>query len=130
MGFVKIEATKFTEIRYVGKDVDSIVRDLLDISIKILKRNIYDKFIERAIYLAKMSLLNCLIEKNSSNKIKNICLKEIDSGSLDEQEIEISVEENMFKNSSFSPFDIPGIPGSQVGIVNINDVLGKNFNNK
>lgn len=128
--FLKIEATKFTEIGYVGRDVDSIIRDLLDISIKMLKKTIYNKFLKKALYLSKVSLLNYLVGKKASSKTKNIYLNKIKSGELDRKEVEISVEESILNNQSFSTFDIPSSIGGQLGILNINEMFGKNFSNK
>ncbi len=128
--FIKIEATKFTEIGYVGRDVDSIARDLLDTAIKMVRDDFYIEVKNKALYEAKLKLVDCLVGKEASENTKNIYLKKLDAKELDDREVEISIDDQPNKGQSFPTFDVPGMPGSQMGVVNIGDMLGKTFGTK
>jgi ATP-dependent HslUV protease ATP-binding subunit HslU len=118
--FSKVEATKFTEVGYVGKDVDSIIRDLLDIAIKMVKDQMKKEVVEAAKVNTKARILEALIGKDSSPETLERFSKLLDEGKLDEKEIEIEVVDNPVSPSA--TFDIPG---AQVGMLNISDILGK-----
>ncbi len=128
--FIKIEATKFTEIGYVGRDVDSIIRDLLDITIKMVREEFNAEVASKAFYEAKLKLVDSLVGKDASEKTKELYFKKLDAKELDDREVEISITESPNQNSQIPTFDIPGMPGSQMGMLNIGDMLGKTFGTK
>ena len=128
--FIKIEATKFTEIGYVGRDVDSIIRDLLDITIKMVREEFNTEVASKAFYEAKLKLVDSLVGKDASEKTKELYFKKLDAKELDDREVEISITESPNQNSQIPTFDIPGMPGSQMGMLNIGDMLGKTFGTK
>ncbi len=118
--FVKVEATKFTEVGYVGRDIDSIIRDLLDVAVKnvrILQRNIVK---QKAQEFAKRKILNILLGDNSSKETKDKFSKMLDQGDLNDKEIELDIIDS--SNSMSTSFDIPG---AQIGMINISDMIGK-----
>jgi ATP-dependent HslUV protease ATP-binding subunit HslU len=121
--FVKVEATKFTEVGYVGRDVDSIIRDLVDISIAETRKKMHHEVSEKAIINAKERILSTLIGTSSSQETIDKYTKLFTEGKLDEREIEIELKES--PSSPFNSMDIPGMPGSQMGILNIGDMIGK-----
>lgn len=118
--FIKVEATKFTEVGYVGRDVDSIVRDLIDVAIKDIKSEMKKEVLEKATKLAKKRILKVLVGENSTNETKEKFSKMLDDGSLNDREIDIEIADN--GNSYASTFDIPG---GQVGMINVGEMLGK-----
>jgi ATP-dependent HslUV protease ATP-binding subunit HslU len=118
--FVKVEATKFTEVGYVGRDVDSIVRDLADVAIKEIKTEMKKEVLDKATKRAKKRILKVLVGENSSAETKAKFSKMLDEGKLDEREIDIEVADN--GNSYASSFDVPG---GQVGMINVGEMLGK-----
>lgn len=129
--FIKIEATKFTEIGYVGRDVDSIIRDLLDITIKMVTEEHEKQVANQAFYKAKLKLVDSLVGKNASEKTKELYLKKFDAKELDEKEVEILLDQsNNHQSSQIPTFDIPGMPGSQLSMLNISDMLSKNLGGK
>ena len=128
--FIKIEATKFTEIGYVGRDVDSIIRDLLDITIKMVREEFNAEVASKAFYEAKLKLVDSLVGKDASEKTKELYFKKLDAKELDDREVEISITESPNQNSQIPTFDIPGMPGGQMGMLNIGDMLGKTFGAK
>ncbi len=121
--FIKVEATKFTEVGYVGRDVDSIIRDLLDISIFITRQKMHEDVAEKAAENAKQRILEVLVGGTASDETKAKYLSKLDSGELDESEIDIEVQEA--QSSAFNSLDIPGMPGAQMGVLNLSDILGK-----
>ena len=121
--FIKVEATKFTEVGYVGRDVDSIIRDLLDIAIIIVRKKMHEEVLEKATINAKERILAVLIGTTSSQETKDKYVSLFSSGKLDEREIEIELQEAA--SSPFNAMDIPGMPGGQMGVLNIGEMLGK-----
>ena len=121
--FIKVEATKFTEIGYVGRDVESIIRDLIEIAIKITKSAMADEVKVKAEAAAEQRVLNALVGKDSSEETREKFKAKLRSGELDEKEIEIEVLEN--PANSMPTFDIPGMPGAQMGMISLGDILGK-----
>jgi ATP-dependent HslUV protease ATP-binding subunit HslU len=121
--FLKVEATKFTEIGYVGRDVDSIIRDLTDVSLTIIKDAMRQEVEDKAHEKAEERILDALIGDSSSNETREKFRQMLKDGKLNEKEVEIDVADN--GNSGVSGFDIPGMPGSSVGMINIGDVIGK-----
>jgi ATP-dependent HslUV protease ATP-binding subunit HslU len=118
--FIKVEATKFTEVGYVGRDVDSIVRDLIDVAIKDIKNEVKKEFLEKANKRAKKRILQVLVGDNSGDETKEKFSKMLDNGELKDREIDIEIADN--GNSYSSTFDIPG---GQVGMINVGEILGK-----
>lgn len=118
--FVKVEATKFTEVGYVGRDVESIIRDLLDVSIKEAKQRMKNEVKEKAKDEARKVIVTKLVGENSSAETYEKFLGMLDKGTLDGKEIEIEVSDSGSPISS--GFDIPG---GHVGMVNIGEMLGK-----
>ena len=123
--FLKVEATKFTEVGYVGRDVEQIIRDLLEISIGLTKENLRKKVETRAQELAEERILSILVGKNASEETRQKFSQKLAKGDLDQKEIEIEVLDT--SNSGVPTFDIPGLPGAQMGMINLGDVLGKAF---
>tara|TARA_Y100000996_G_scaffold389975_1_gene350799 strand:+ start:2090 stop:3403 length:1314 start_codon:yes stop_codon:yes gene_type:complete len=123
--FIKVEATKFTEVGYVGRDVEQIIRDLVEISISKTKIKMGKEVRANAEKNAEERVLDVLVSKSSSNSTRESFRRKLRSGELNEKEIEIPVS----TNSSFSlpTMDIPGMPGSQMGMINLGDVFGKSF---
>ncbi len=123
--FIKVEATKFTEIGYVGHDVESIIRDLVEISISLTRENLRKNVIVKAETTAEERVLDALVGEKSSDDTRQKFRKLLREGKLDDKEIEIMVVDS---SSSIMPsFDIPGVPGAQMGMLNLGDVLGKAF---
>ena len=124
--FVKVEATRFTEVGYVGRDVEQIVRDLVEIAIAMEKIKKRKEVSAKAQQMAEEKVLDALVGNKASVATRESFRKRLRNGDLDENEIEISVNEN---NSS-SSFEIPGMPGANIGMINIGDMLGKSMGAK
>jgi ATP-dependent HslUV protease ATP-binding subunit HslU len=122
--FIKVEATKFTEVGYVGRDVDSIIRDLIEVAIKHLKNELKKDVQHKAEKSAKKRILKVLVGENALDETREKFSKMLDSGELNEREIEIEITDssNNFASGFASGFDIPG---GQVGMINITEMLGK-----
>ena len=121
--FIKIEATKFTEVGYVGRDVDQIVRDLLEAGIGLL-RDAKRKEVEAKAQLnAEERVIDALVGAGASEQTRETFRRKLRTNELDGKEIEIQVAET----PAMPSFDIPGMPGSQVGMINLSDMLGKAF---
>ena len=124
--FVKVEATRFTEVGYVGRDVEQIVRDLLEIAIsmeKVKKRKEVKAQVQK---LAEERVLDALVGPKASVATRESFRKRLRSGDLDDNEIEIAVSES----GGMPSFEIPGMPGANVGMINISDMLGKSMGSK
>tara|TARA_Y100001970_G_scaffold70148_3_gene89315 strand:+ start:142 stop:1509 length:1368 start_codon:yes stop_codon:yes gene_type:complete len=124
--FVKVEATRFTEVGYVGRDVEQIVRDLLEIAIAMEKVKKRKEVNAQAQKQAEEKVLDALVGSKASVATRESFRKRLRNGDLDDNEIEIAVNES----TSMPSFDIPGMPGANVGMININDLLGKSMGNK
>ena len=122
--FLKVEATKFTEVGYVGRDVEQIIRDLLEIGITMVREQRREEVKARAQLLAEERVLDALVGANSSESTRNAFRQRLRSGELDQKEVEIQVAESA---GGMPTFDIPGMPGAQMGMINLNDMLGKAF---
>ncbi len=118
--FIKVEATKFTEVGYVGRDVDSIIRDLIEVAIKQSKSEMKKEVFEKAQKHAKKKILKILVGENALDETKEKFSQMLDNGELNDKEIEIEILDN--SNSHSSSFDFPG---GQVGMINIGEMLGK-----
>ena len=120
--FLKVEATKFTEVGYVGRDVESIVRDLLEISITLVREKMRKKVKAKAEISAEERVLDALVGKTGSAATRESFRLKLRDGELNSKEIEIEVSDN--NPSGMPSLDIPGMPGAQVGMINLNDMLG------
>ena len=120
--FLKVEATKFTEVGYVGRDVDQIIRDLVEAGIGMVKVT-RRKDVEAQAHLnAETRVLEALVGANASEITKENFRKKLRSNSLDDKEIEIQVAD-----TGGAAFDIPGMPGGSASVINISDIMGKAF---
>lgn len=123
--FVKVEATKFTEVGYVGKDVESIIRDLTEVAIRMTQENMRKTVKAQAEVYAEERVLDALVGETAGEGTRENFRKKLREGSLNDREIEIDVLDN--SNPMGGMFDIPGMPGASMGMVNIGDMLGKSF---
>ena len=123
--FIKVEATKFTEVGYVGRDVEQIIRDLVEVGINKTKIKMGKEVKARAEKNAEEKVLDALVGQKSSSDTRESFRKKLRAGELNDKTIDIKVT----ANTSFSlpTMDIPGMPGSQMGMINLGDVLGKSF---
>ena len=124
--FVKVEATRFTEVGYVGRDVEQIVRDLLEIAISMEKIKRRKEVKSQAQKLAEDRVLDAIVGPKASVATRESFRKRLRDGDLDENEIEIAVSES----GNMPSFEIPGMPGANIGMINISDVLGKSMGNR
>jgi ATP-dependent HslUV protease ATP-binding subunit HslU len=120
--FIKVEATKFTEVGYVGRDVEQIVRDLVEIGIALIRDHKRKEVSARAHLAAEERVVNALVGPNASPPTKDSFRKKLRANELDDKEIEIEVQAG---GPSFPLFEIPGMPGAQMGAVSIGDIFGK-----
>lgn len=120
--FLKVEATKFTEVGYVGRDVESIVRDLMEVAIGLVKERLRKEVRAKAEAAAEERVVSALVGGHASEETRKKFLAMLRSGELDDREIEIEVEDN--SSGSMPSFDIPGMPGAQMGIMNLGDMMG------
>ena len=125
--FIKVEATRFTEVGYVGRDVEQIVRDLIEIAIAMEREKKRKEVKAKAELKAEDKVLDALVGNKASVATKESFRKRLRNGDLDENEIEIEVQD---KASGLQSFEIPGMPGGNVGMVNLGDILGKSMGNK
>ena len=121
--FIKVEATKFTEVGYVGRDVDSIIRDLVEISINMTREKLRKEVEARAHGAAEERVLAALVGENASDDTRTKFRRMLRNGELDEREITLELQEG--HASGMPTFDIPGMPGAQMGMINLNEILGK-----
>ena len=124
--FVKVEATRFTEVGYVGRDVEQIVRDLLEIAISMEKVKKRKEVKAQAQKLAEERVLDALVGNKASVATRESFRKRLRNGDLDDNEIEVAVNES----GNMPSFEIPGMPGANIGMINISEVLGKSMGNK
>jgi ATP-dependent HslUV protease ATP-binding subunit HslU len=120
--FIKIEATKFTEVGYVGRDVDSIIRDLIETAIGMVRERMRKEVAAKAELAAEDRVLDALVGKTAQDSTRASFRKRLRDGELDDREIEIEMADTA---PQMPTFDIPGMPGSSVGMINIGDMLGK-----
>ncbi len=123
--FLKVEATKFTEVGYVGRDVEQIIRDLVEIAIHMTREEMRKQVAAKAELNAEERVLDALVGDSASADTRRKFRKMLRDGQLDDKEIEIQVSDS--GAGSLPTFDIPGMPGAQMGMLNLNDVLGKAF---
>ncbi len=121
--FIKVEATKFTEVGYVGRDVDQMIRDLLESGIAMVKAARRKGVEAQAQLNAEARVLDALVGANASDSTREAFKKKLRAGELDSKEIEIQVSDT----GGPASFDIPGMPGSSASVINLSDMLGKAF---
>ena len=126
--FIKVEATKFTEVGYVGRDVAQIVRDLVEIAIHMQREQSRREVMTRAELAAEGRVLDALVGGHASEGTRQTFRKKLRDGELEDKEVEIEVSESA--GSSLPTFDIPGMPGASMGMINLNDIFGKAFGQK
>ncbi len=124
--FVKVEATRFTEVGYVGRDVEQIIRDLLEIAIAMEKVKKRKEVHAKAQKLAEERVLDALVGNKASVATRESFRKRLRDGDLDDNEIEIATSES----GNMPSFEIPGMPGANIGMINIGDMLGKSMGGK
>ncbi|MEC7488744.1 MAG: ATP-dependent protease ATPase subunit HslU [Pseudomonadota bacterium] len=122
--FLKVEATKFTEVGYVGRDVESIVRDLVEISIHMTRERMRREVVARAEIAAEERVLDALVGEKASKDTRQKFRIMLRQGELDDREIEIEISDG---GGGMPTMEIPGMPGAQMGMINLNDMLGKAF---
>ena len=120
--FLKVEATKFTEVGYVGRDVEQIVRDLVEIGINLVREKKREAVKAKAHLAAEERVLAALVGETASPATKDSFRKKLRSGELDDKEIEIEVADT---SNPMGGMEIPGMPGANVGVLNLNDMFGK-----
>ena len=122
--FLKVEATKFTEVGYVGRDVESIIRDLIEIAIHLTRERMRKEVVAKAEIAAEERVLDALVGDNASKDTRQKFRTMLRQGELDDREIEIDVQDT---GGGMPTMEIPGMPGAQMGMINLNDMLGKAF---
>ena len=122
--FIKVEATKFTEVGYVGRDVNSIIRDLVEVALSLVKDVKRKEVRAKAEKQAEERVLDALVGPGSSPLTRESFRKRLRAGELNDKEIEIQVAD---AGAGMPMFDIPGAPGASIGAINIGDMLGKAF---
>ena len=125
--FIKVEATRFTEVGYVGRDVEQIVRDLIEIAIAMERERKRKEVKAKAELKAEEKVLDALVGNKASVATRESFRKRLRNGDLDNNEIEIEVQD---ASSGMQSFEIPGMPGGNVGMVNLGDILGKSMGGK
>jgi ATP-dependent HslUV protease ATP-binding subunit HslU len=125
--FIKVEATKFTEVGYVGRDVEQIIRDLVESAITTVREKMRVEVRASAELAAENRVISALAGDEAREETRQKFRKMLREGQLDDKDIEINVNDN---NSGLPTFDIPGMPGSQMGMINLNDMLGKAMGGK
>ena len=120
--FIKVEATKFTEIGYVGRDVESIIRDMVEVAVTMTRKKMRKEVHVKAEAAAEERVLDALVGNSATEETRQKFRKLLREGSLDDKEIEIEVLDN--SSNSMPTFDIPGMPGAQMGMISLGDLLG------
>jgi ATP-dependent HslUV protease ATP-binding subunit HslU len=123
--FLKVEATKFTEIGYVGRDVEQIVRDLLEVAIAMTRERLRKEVHAKAELAAEERVLDALVGAQASAETRAKFRKMLRDAQLDDREIEIQVQDSA--GATMPTMEIPGMPGAQMGMINLNEILGKAF---
>src|SRR5215211_2909049 len=122
--FLKIEATKFTEVGYVGRDVEQIVRDLVEVGIGLVKEEKRKQVEAKAHLAAEERVLDALVGSTASPATRDSFRRKLRANELDDKEIEIEVQAG---GGGLPMFEIPGMPGASVGAINLSDMFGKAF---
>lgn len=119
--FVKVEATKFTEVGYVGRDVEQIIRDLMEVAIHMVREDMRKTVKAKAEVTAENRVLDALVGQSAGDSTRDTFRTKLRNGELDDREIEIEVMEQA---KGMPSFDVPGMPGASIGMMNIGDMLG------
>ncbi len=122
--FTKVEATKFTEVGYVGRDVESIIRDLVEIGLKETRVRLRREVQAQAEHNAEERVIDALVGSNAGAETRDKFRRLLRTGTLADKEIELEVKDS---GGGMPTLDIPGMPGAQMGMVNLGDMLGKAF---
>jgi ATP-dependent HslUV protease ATP-binding subunit HslU len=120
--FLKVEATKFTEVGYVGRDVEQIIRDLVEIAIGLVRDRRRKEVRARAELAAEERMLDALVGQNSSAATRDSFRRKLRAGELEDKEVELQLADSA---SPFQALEIPGQPGAGVGMLNLGDLFGK-----
>ncbi|MDP4795388.1 MAG: AAA family ATPase, partial [Rhodospirillales bacterium] len=123
--FIKVEATKFTEVGYVGRDVEQIIRDLLEVALHMSRDQMRQSVEAKAELNAENRVVDALVGDSASKETKDKFRAMLRDGQLADKEIEIDVADTA--GGGMPTFDIPGMPGAQMGMINIGDMMGKAF---
>jgi ATP-dependent HslUV protease ATP-binding subunit HslU len=123
--FIKVEATKFTEVGYVGRDVEQIIRDLVEVALHMTREKMRKQVAARAELQAEERVLDALVGDGASKETREKFRVMLRQGQLADKEIEIQVSDAA--SMGLPTFDIPGMPGSQMGMINLNEMMGKAF---
>ncbi len=126
--FIKVEATKFTEVGYVGRDVEQIVRDLIEVSISLNKDSLKSEIKAKAEINAEKRVVDALVGSSATNQTRDKFKKMLRNGELDDQDIEIEIESK--SGMPLKSMEIPGMPGGMMGMLNIGEILGKGLGQK
>ncbi len=123
--FLKVEATKFTEIGYVGRDVEQIIRDLVEIAIHMTREKLRKQVAAKAELAAEERAITALVGENASQETREKFRRMLRAGELDDREVELQVSDSA--GMQLPTFDIPGVPGAQMGMLNISEMFSKAF---
>jgi ATP-dependent HslUV protease ATP-binding subunit HslU len=123
--FIKVEATRFTEVGYVGRDVEQIVRDLVEVAITMTRERLRKQVTAKAELAAEERVLDALVGENARTETRQAFRKQLREAALDNREIEIDVADS--GGGGMPTFEIPGAPGAQMGVLNIGEMFGKAF---
>ncbi|MEK9828902.1 MAG: ATP-dependent protease ATPase subunit HslU [Alphaproteobacteria bacterium] len=124
--FIKVEATKFTEVGYVGRDVESIVRDLVEIAVHAAREKQRATLLPKAEIAAEERVIDALVGEAASESSRQTFRKKLRENELNDREIEIELRDGP-GGPKMPSFEIPGMPGAQMGVMNLNDIFGKAF---
>ncbi|MGD0639409.1 MAG: ATP-dependent protease ATPase subunit HslU, partial [Roseiarcus sp.] len=122
--FLKVEATKFTEVGYVGRDVEQIVRDLVEIGITLVKQRKRKDIEAKAELAAEERMLDALVGASSSAATRDTFRRKLRAGELDDKEVEVELPQG---GGGMPMFELPNMPGASVGAINLSDIFGKGF---
>ena len=125
--FLKVEATKFTEVGYVGRDVEQIIRDLVEVGIGMVREKRRKEVEARAKLAAEERVLDALVGATASNLTRDSFRKKLRAEELDDKEIEIELQSSQ---NTMPMFEIPGTPGASMGVINLGDIFGKSSRGK
>lgn len=125
--FIKVEATKFTEVGYVGRDVEQIIRDLVEVGIGLVRDKKRQEVQAKAHQLAEERVLDALVGATASPATRDSFRKKLRNGELDDKEIDIEVADS---GAGMPGFEVPGMPGANIGILNISEMFGKAMGNR
>ena len=122
--FFKVEATKFTEVGYVGRDVEQIVRDLVEVGIALVKHSKRKDIEAKAELAAEERMLDALVGATSSSATRDTFRRKLRAGELNDKEVEIELPQS---GGGMPMFELPNMPGASVGAINLSDIIGKGF---